>query len=330
MYDADVLILGAGPAGCAAAIRAQQLGLQSLIIEPSTAPKGGPGETFHPGIEAIFRQLGILETVLAGGFHRHRGILVEWDGDPVFSPFGSDAGGDWLGWQIPREELLKLARAAAVQAGSRMIAGAPLSLIERGGWGVRTASANIRAPFILDATGRRRWLAKQLGIRVLRRSPRLLASFGWDDAANVEGDPALSATDDGWNWRAPLGKLGTAWVRLRVGVGEGVAEPSSSAGIDVSWRNAEVTCDAAWYLLGDAAAELDPASSHGVLRAMMSGIHAAHGIAQVLRGEISAAQAAATYAGWLRQTFEGEEKELRALYARHPSKLVADAFAAKP
>ena len=86
----DVLILGAGPAGCAAAIRARHAGLQVTLIERLAQPKVAPGETLHPGIEPILVQLGVWNQILAEHFHRHRGIWVEWDGPHRFQPYSCD------------------------------------------------------------------------------------------------------------------------------------------------------------------------------------------------------------------------------------------------
>src|SRR6185295_6330859 len=47
----DLLILGAGPAGCAAAMQARRAGLDVLLLDSSERPRPTPGETLHPGIE---------------------------------------------------------------------------------------------------------------------------------------------------------------------------------------------------------------------------------------------------------------------------------------
>ena len=54
----DILILGSGPAGCAAAITARRAGLTVLVVEAAARRKSEPGETLHPGIEPIFERLG--------------------------------------------------------------------------------------------------------------------------------------------------------------------------------------------------------------------------------------------------------------------------------
>jgi hypothetical protein len=54
-------------------------------------------------------------------------------------------------------------------------------------------------------------------------------------------------------------------------------------GIDVSSSIANPTAGPGYFLAGDAASIVDPLSSHGILKALMSGMKAAHHSATVLR-----------------------------------------------
>ena len=47
-----------------------------------------------------------------------------------------------------------------------------------------------------------------------------------------------------------------------------------------TWRMAERMAGAGWFIVGDAAATLDPTSSHGVLKALLSGMTAGHDCSQ--------------------------------------------------
>ncbi|MGW6981819.1 FAD-dependent monooxygenase [Streptomyces sp. NPDC054932] len=51
--DVDVLIAGAGPAGCAAAIVCAAAGLRTLLAERRAGPTVRPGEALHPGAETL-------------------------------------------------------------------------------------------------------------------------------------------------------------------------------------------------------------------------------------------------------------------------------------
>jgi flavin-dependent dehydrogenase len=87
-----------------------------------------------------------------------------------------------------------------------------------------------------------------------------------------------------------------------------------SRGADVTWRMAAHTAHPAWFIVGDAACQLDPLSSKGVLRAMMSGIAAGHLIASVLDERIAADAAANVYQHWLFEWFVREALHLAAFY----------------
>jgi flavin-dependent dehydrogenase len=71
--------------------------------------------------------------------------------------------------------------------------------------------------------------------------------------------------------------------------------------------------------VGDAAAVLDPASSHGVLRALMGGMMAAHVMSKTVSGDCDEATAYETYSTWVRTQFEHDFKALQEFYTQHPA-----------
>jgi hypothetical protein len=129
-------------------------------------------------------------------------------------------------------------------------------------------------------------------------------------------DPLFSACPGGWNWEAPLGSGRVAWVKLRA---PGEALQSSGSATGFAWRLHGASAGPGYFLLGDAAQTLDPASSHGVLRALMSGILAAHLLASCRQQRLSEAAAQEAYRDWVREQFERDAAALAELYARHPS-----------
>ena len=70
--NSSTAIIGAGPAGCAAAIELARAGKQVVLLETSTFPRHRPGESLHPGVEVIFEKLGVADAVNSAGFVRHR------------------------------------------------------------------------------------------------------------------------------------------------------------------------------------------------------------------------------------------------------------------
>lgn len=351
-FGADVAVLGAGPGGAAAAIMCARAGLRVALVERDAFPRERPGETLHPGVEPLLEQLGVAEAVRAAGFLRHAGHWVEWGGARRFEPFGADgadgpdgAGGPddavpWLGFQAWRADfdalLVAHARAVGVavlqpcRAIGPLVAGARVV-------GVETSAGPLVAPFVVDAAGGGHWLARQLKLTVKKYSRRLTARYGYAEGACAARDDAPSIVADarGWTWTARVRPGLYQWTRLtlddrEVSEASGAAElapnwlptelrglrPRGAArGADVTWRAVESPAGAGYFLCGDAAAVLDPASSHGVLKALMSGMMAAHQIALVRSGRAGEREAAARYTAWLREWFAHDVTRLRELYS---------------
>jgi flavin-dependent dehydrogenase len=69
--EVDVVVVGGGPAGSAAALWCVRQGLRVVLLEREQFPRHRPGETLPPGVEPIFAQLGVAEAIAAAGFTRH-------------------------------------------------------------------------------------------------------------------------------------------------------------------------------------------------------------------------------------------------------------------
>ena len=87
-----------------------------------------------------------------------------------------------------------------------------------------------------------------------------------------------------------------------------------SYGADVTWRIARKTAGEGWFLCGDAAGVLDPSSSHGVLRAVMSGMMAAHLVVAAAAGKILLRDAASCYRKWFADWFLHDARQMATAY----------------
>ena len=324
-----ILVIGGGPAGAAAAITARQAGIEVVILEELTFPRFRPGETLHPGMEPLLERLGARQSILEGDYFRHAGTWVEWGARKGFVPFGGDEAGPWRGFQARRDDfdrrMLSLARDSGAHVRPECATGLTFDANGRL-TGVESPTGRIEARFILDASGSKHWLARRLGVPLRRESPRLVARYGYMEGALAPEEPLprIRTSEHGWTWLADLGQGRYQWIR--------VTEPShrpvrpwsppewqgmrgcGSFGADVTWRIAEQTAGERWFLCGDAGGVLDPSSSHGVLRAMMSGMMAAHLASAVTSGKLLAANAAASYRQWFADWF------------RHDAQIMADAY----
>jgi len=335
---ADVVVIGGGPAGCAAAITASRAGARVVLLERDLVARDRPGETLHPGIEPLLTWLGAADLLPAATLARHEGHWVQSRGDRRFVAFGGDARGTWLGFQAWRQTLDGSLRRRAAELGAEVRLGVAATgvLDDESGrvTGVVTDHGEgIRAPVVVDASGGVHWLARKLPFGVTQLSPRYVATFGYvgpidsfADRHSPPRDPELRMDRLGWTWIAPLGSRGWHWTRLsfagrRTAPGwlppvlRGRRSRGPSRGADVTWRMARSVAGPGWLVAGDAGAVLDPASSHGVLRALLSGARAGSVAAGALGDSPAARGSFAAFDAWFRAGVYRDAAVLRASYA---------------
>lgn len=334
MTDFELLIIGAGPAGSAAAILCAQRGLRVALLEQADFPRARPGETLQPGVEPLLRQLGIVDAVHAAGFLRHTGHWVRWAGPPQFSAFGHDASGPNRGFQIPREALDGLLLGRAIESGVQVLQ--PCRVFKVIGHaqrvcGVRTARGDLTASYLIDASGASSWLSRQLKRQWRSFSPRLIAHYGYARGANPEEAMpcGIEADPFGWYWTAKVSAGLYHWTRLdfdpavharRVGpqMFEHLAATAPPRGADVSWRLCQQATGDGFFIAGDAAFVLDPAASQGVFKALASGMMAAHAVLQVRSAPWRESSIQQHYQHWIAQWFHRDRQALQQLYRTHP------------
>ena len=328
MYDAteiptDVVVVGGGPAGSSAAIRCALAGLRVTLLEAAQFPRHRPGESLHPGVLVLLRQLGLESEVVNAGFLRYPGQTVAWGNEPHFQVFGQTEGKPWLGIQAPREcmDTILLRRAEQVGVTVWNSCRAKSIIIENGRiCGIVTSAGTIRARFVVDATGSRHWLGRQLQCDVYHASRRLIAYYGYRPALSKARCPELTAEETGWTWQASLGDGREAWVHL-----PWHAPPQRPRGMgamrgeDVTWRILPESAGAGYFLVGDASAVLDPLAAHGFLRALLSGIQTAYLLALLHQQRVSEVQAIQAYRSWWLELFKNDIMALRSLYAKLPA-----------
>ncbi|MCH9809524.1 MAG: tryptophan 7-halogenase [Alphaproteobacteria bacterium] len=325
----DVIIVGAGPAGTAAAIWARLQGLSVMLFERAPFPRFRPGETLHPGVELILDQLGVRAQVVARTCVRPTGQYVSWAEKSTFEPYGEDENGPWRGFQISRAvldaELLSRARAlgACVIQPCRSIE--PLQQYGRV-VGVIHNGRTIRSRFVVDASGQAAWLQRKIGLSVCRASSPLRVFYGYRESSKplMDFTPQIIGQRGGWEWTARISERTYHWCRLSFDPKKRSKEPPQSLlnsepsgpvrGADVTWRNVNACVGHGYFIIGDAAMVLDPAGSHGVLRALMSGIMAMHVSSNIKYSGLDEQIGQSEYQQWLRGWFETDVKELGKAY----------------
>ncbi|WP_375769825.1 tryptophan 7-halogenase [Archangium gephyra] len=341
--SSEAVIVGAGPAGCAAAIGCAMAGLKVRLLEAASFPRDLPGETLHPGVEALLERLGVAAEVRAAGFPRHEGIWTHSAEGRVFTPYGAGADGPWRGFQAWRAKFdaLLLRRAVALGVEVLQPCRALRPLVEQGRVvGLETSQGLQRGRFVVDTSGRGRWFTRKHGLARSVDSPLLLARYGYVHGRFVELDehPSLRWEPDGWEWIARVRPGLYAWTRLSL-QGHARTRPElpqalstgratgAPRGADVTWSRVEAPAGEGYFIAGDAAAVVDPASSQGVLRALMQGMMAAHLITACVTGKVPETEAARFYRGWVRDMYQRSASALREQYASIPG---APSWASNP
>lgn len=315
----DVLVVGAGPAGLATAICCAEQGLHVRVLDRSNFPRPCVGEAVHPGAEALFERLGIAEGVRKAEFLRHSGIRVHRGIRREFIPFGVTGGRPWRGFQLWRPSFDQILLERARELGSEFIAPCiPFDAVPApGGVKILSSAGPIECRIVIDGTGRNRWLGRQWGFPIRAFSPPLVAlyEYGAGYCPGLDESPLFVFRSDGWEWLARVqknlyqrialrySKHGKEFATTPTGFNE-LKKTQRVRGADVTWTLVDRSASLRHFLVGDAAAVLDPSSSHGILRALSSGILAAHCIARVFHNKNRFGDAAVVeYTKWQRNWF---------------------------
>ncbi len=326
MSACDVLIVGAGPAGSAAAAILAMAGHRTVVLEKDRFPRAKVcGEFLSGAAREDLRRLGVLTDVEAGAERIERGFLHLPRGRSVAFDLPSPALG------ISRFRLDDLLARRAAELGADVRHGARVTSVERNagsGFQVRftlDGCANtLEARSVIGAWGRWDALDRGLKRRFLSGGSRFL---GWsrdfvagDDRlagqvhlflfpggycglSRVEGgvthlagvisERARQRLGSGWNAvvvhaRRASAAFDAAMARLHEGPGE-------SRGIGPVFFTTKPPVENQMLVVGDAAGVIDPFSGEGQAGALASGILAAEILTRGLEGRTSMDDVARIY-----------------------------------
>jgi flavin-dependent dehydrogenase len=204
----DVVILGAGPAGCAAARLLSSWGRRVVIVTRAPS-RYALVESLPPSAAKLLDRIGVQHAVDMTGFIRATGNTARWGGQEV----RVERFAEGLGYQLPRDRFDALMLAQAADAGASVVWGVTGRIIpDRTGDGCVAVrfhfggfNASLRAPWVLDCTGQKR-AARQLE-REQGPLPRTLALAAvWESDRWQLPEPThtlVESYDGGWAWSVP-------------------------------------------------------------------------------------------------------------------------------
>lgn len=318
---ADVIVAGAGWAGCIAAGLLVRRGLEVVLLaRAAPEPSRAWPELVSPAAAARLDAVGALDGVASAG-QLCLGILDSWNRLALdVTDFGLERCR--LGWMVSRGEIDGPLLAWAAAQGARVVKGGSPRLVD--GLYAETVSVatsggakSIVARFLLDATG---WASSLM-------PPRYRARARFDGLVSVlvplpppraeRGWMRLSASSAGWWYRLTPGAGESAAVfvtdsdllprdprdresHLARELGEAFPEqgPAASTGPLIA-RDARTSIRTIlwagrWMPIGDAALCLDPIAGSGISRAIEMAGESAEVVARYLdSGDPGSLQAAA-------------------------------------
>jgi len=175
-FDADVAVVGAGPAGAAAALFAARGGRRVIIFDKEAFPRDKPcGEGLMPGGRPALRELGLENDVVSGGAPPLQGIQFGLAEQPsVAVPF-PEHDGERAGLGIRRLTFdARLADALSQHSQIQFCPQTHAREVRTDATGlatVITTAGEVRARFVAVADGLRSALRHRLGRTVGPRPP---------------------------------------------------------------------------------------------------------------------------------------------------------------
>ena len=322
---ADILIVGAGPAGCAASVELARAGLVvEMIDRADPQSRDHAGETLASDIAPLLMQLGVWEQFRTQDQPPCFGMQTCWGttgsdaSSCILSPYGH-------GWHVDRQRLDSLLAEQAKMMGVSVHRQSRIRQLrhENGTlWEATVENGSftrkISSRFLIDASGRNSPLRNHLGAKdhVHDHLVGVGAWFDTDPAADSDQNAALiEATEQGWWYSAPTSDnarriavfmtdldlyrhgrsaSGTYWQQRLLDTEQlrrllrGAPQPGPLRTYVASSHQVLQLGQSGWLPVGDALQSVDPLSGRGVENAIQSGIDAAAAYVAEVDGRIDA------------------------------------------
>lgn len=219
--DYDVLIIGGGPSGCAAASLLAEQGHRVLVLEREKFPRYHIGESLIPFCYGPLERLGLVPKMKASCFQKKFSVQFVQPNGKASQPFyffnRYDRETIASTWQVLRSEFDMMLMQHAREKGAEVIEEIVVKELLRDGErvvGVRAQKKSgevveLRAPITLDCTGKESFAAVRNGWRM--KDPYLNKVAVWTYYKGSKREPGIDEgqttvamiPDKGWFWHIP-------------------------------------------------------------------------------------------------------------------------------
>ena len=318
---ADVIIVGAGPAGSVLAVLLARRSIETLLLDKATFPRSKVcGDYLSPGTVRLLDRLDLLQAVLAGGGRRLRGMTIVSPDATAFTaayPETADTGGARpFALSMPRALFDGVLLEHARRWGVKCLEGFQVTDLIReegqvcgvNGIGPQGPEAHL-ARLVVGADGRNSVVARRLQLYRPHPTWRRMALVAYYDGASALRDHGLICI--GARSYCILNPVGDSVVNASIVLDQTVAQawsgrledlfdrnlpmfPLAASALKPMRRTAPVRClgplaygarrtaAAGALLIGDAAGFYDPFTGEGVFHALQSAERAARLIVEAL------------------------------------------------
>ena len=355
-HDTDVLVVGGGPGGSTTAAFLARGGLRVTLVEREAFPRFKVGESLIPMCMAICERLGVLDRVLAHGFQVKYGATFHDQELDLESTFSFRPGRPWPAFtlDVHRAEFDQILLDHAVAQGvtCRQPATVEKVLFDGDGLTARLTGSEggeseLRARFLVDASGRDAFMAARYGQRKPRPGLGKVAIFAFFQGAHrfpgrEEGNVRLYIFPEGWFWYIPIARdetsVGCVLHQKVVKARRGSPEELFDEMVERCHRvrdnlrgarrvtpmytaanfayTVEPVVGDRFVCVGDAVSFVDPIFSPGVFLAMQSGELAAAAILRAFRAGRFGARAFRGYERAVRRGTRPFERFIESFYDR--------------
>ena len=341
----DVVIVGAGPAGVAAALTLQTRNISFILVDAQLTANHKPGECLPPNTFSLFKQLGLMNLLNHQAHTFYWGNKSCWGTSEISEKlflFYKSSKGVLLNRLVFEQQLRDL----VLKQEERVLFGYAVKQVvqQQGVTNIQLqATSNrlaIACKYVIDATGRKAAISKKFQAQKEVMDKLAALEFYYPINQQIHTFVNTESFNQGWLYAAPANKgelaimlfsdldllpaknQQPAYIKEVINhstlISQLIGEPFDERNIKrLTTRAANSThmhkpYGSNWLAVGDAAYSFDPVSSFGITSALASGYYGAHALADTLQGK---KEALAAYHYIMQEAYVHYQQRLHQFYA---------------